>query len=276
MDKERSNMDGSSLLAATANPYAYDVERLGYGPTRRADPRILRSVAKAVGGAASVLNIGSGTVAYEPPDRRVVTVEPSATRIEMRPAGAAPVVRGHVEALPFRDNSFAATLSVLTSQHWSDPIAGLREMARVATRRAVILTVDPQAFGGFWLFRYIPHLAFLESVRHPAISDVRDALGGDTRVETIPIPADCRDSLLGAYWRRPSMYLDRRVRQRIPLLAEIGDDDLLDGLRRLSEDIASGAWEASYGWTESLDQLDLGYRLVVAEYESPEPRMAWR
>jgi len=240
MDKERSNMDGSSLLAATANPYAYDVERLGYGPTRRADPRILRSVAKAVGGAASVLNIGSGTVAYEPPDRRVVTVEPSATRIEMRPAGAAPVVRGHVEALPFRDNSFAATLSVLTSQHWSDPIAGLREMARVATRRAVILTVDPQAFGGFWLFRYIPHLAFLESVRHPAISDVRDALGGR------------------------------------PLAAEIGDDDLLDGLRRLSEDIASGAWEASYGWTESLDQLDLGYRLVVAEYESPEPRMAWR
>ncbi len=258
-------MDGS-LLATHGNPYAYDVETRGYGPTRRADQRILRPVARAIGGAASVLNIGSGTAAYEPPDRRVVAVEPGESQIALRAAGAAPVVKGTAEALPFRDRSFAATMSVLTMQHWSDPIAGLREMARVATRRAVVLTLDPEALRGFWLYRYLPNLAFLESVRHPPLGAVRAALGGESRVETIMIPHDCRDSILGAYWRRPSMYLDRRVRQRVPILAEVGDDDLLEGLRRLSEDIVSGAWEASYGWTEGLEELDLGYRLVVAEY----------
>lgn len=267
-------MDGS-VLAKNGNPFAYDVQARGYGPTRRADQQLLRALARAIGGAASVLNIGSGTAAYEPPDRRVVAVEPGPAQIASRPTGAAPVVRGVAEALPFRDRSFAAAMSVLTLQHWSDPIAGLREMARVATRRAVVLTIDPDALRNFWLYRYLPDLAFLESVRNPPLGAVQAALGGVSRVETIMIPHDCRDSILGAYWRRPSLYLDRRVRQRVPILAEIGDDDLLDGLRRLSEDIASGAWEASYGWTQGLTEMDLGYRLVVAEY-GDEPRFLGR
>lgn len=263
-------MDGS-MLTQDRNPYAYDARVAGYGPVRRADPRILKRVAKAIGGAASVLNIGAGTVGYEPPDRRVVAIETGDRAIRRRSQSAAPVVKAEVERLPFKDGSFAATMSILTIQHWSDPIAGLHELARVASRRAVILTLDPEVFGGFWLYRYFTDAAFLESMRYPKISAVARALGGDVRIETVPVPYDCRDGFIGAYWRRPSLYLDQRVRRTIATLQEIGDDDLLDGLRRLSEDLASGAWEAANGWLLGRNEIDLGYRLIVAEYpQRPE------
>ncbi len=258
-------MDGP-ILTQDRNPYAYDARLAGYGPMRRADARILRRVAKAVGGAASVLNIGAGTGGYEPPDRRVVTIEASEAVIKRRAKTSAPVVKGEVERLPFKDRSFAASMSILTVQHFGDPVAGLREMARVSSRRAVVFTLDPEVFGGFWLYRYFSDAAFLESMRYPKISAITAALGGDVRVETVPIPHDCRDGFIGAYWRRPSLYLEQRIRRTIATLQEIGDDNLLDGLRRLSEDLASGAWESVNGWLLQREEIDLGYRLIVAEY----------
>lgn len=257
------------MLTHDRNPFAYDARIAGYGPMRRADARILQRIAKAVGGAASVLNIGAGTGGYEPPDRRVVTVEASEAVIKRRAKTSAPVVKAEVEHLPFKDRSFAASMAILTIQHWEDPIAGLHEMARVSSRRAVVLTLDPEVFGGFWLYRYFSDAAFLESMRYPKLSAITKALGGDTRIETVPVPHDCRDGFIGAYWRRPSLYLEQRVRRTIATLQEIGDDDLLDGLRRLSEDLASGAWEAANGWLLNRDEMDLGYRLIVAEYRTP-------
>lgn len=258
-------MDGS-LLATNGNPYAYDAAANGYGPMRRADPRFLRQIAKAVGGAASVLTVGAGTSGYEPPDRRVIAVELGDAIIAQRDMGAAPVVKGAVEALPFRDNSFAASMAVLTMEHSADPMTGLRELARVATRRAIVLTLDPARINDFWLYRYIPDAAFLQSARYPSIEDIRDALGGETRVLTVPIPHDCQDNIVAAHWRRPSAYLERRVRSRIAVLSELGDDHILDDLRRLSEDLRSGAWDAAHGWMTTQNEMDLGYRLVVAEY----------
>ena len=258
-------MDGS-LLATNGNPYAYDAASNGYGPMRRADPRFLRQIAKAVGGAASVLTVGAGTGGYEPPDRRVIAVELGDTIIAQRDISAAPVVKGAVEALPFRDNSFAASMAVLTMEHSADPMAGLRELARVATRRAIVLTLDPARINDFWLYRYIPDAAFLQSARYPSIEDIRAALGGETRVVTVPIPHDCQDNIVAAHWRRPSAYLERRVRSRISVLSELGDDHILDDLRRLSEDLRSGAWDAAHGWMTTQNEMDLGSRLVVAEY----------
>ena len=241
----------------------------GYGAVRRADPRILQRVAKAVGGAPSVVNIGAGTGAYEPPNRRVVAVEPSDMMIAQRRAGAAPVVKATAEALPFKDGGYAAAMAILTIHHWADPLAGLREMRRVARRRAVVLTLDPEAIGDFWFYDYFPDIARADAHRFPSIDAVTRTLGGDVRVEVVPIPHDCRDGFLAAYWRRPSSYLASHVRRNISTLAAVGDDDLLDGLGRLSEDLRSGAWERANVWLTERDELDLGYRLVVAEYGDP-------
>ena len=113
-------MDGSTV-ATHLSPFAHDARITGYGPIRRPDPRILRHIARAVGGAASVLTIGAGTQGYEPPDRRVVAIEASEDLIRRRAGDGAPVVKADVEHLPFKTDSFAAALSVLTIPHWNDP-----------------------------------------------------------------------------------------------------------------------------------------------------------
>jgi SAM-dependent methyltransferase len=251
-------------LDTTTVPHVAHVT--GYGAVRRAEPQILQQIAKAVGGAPSVINIGGGTAAYEPPNRRVVAVEPSDQTIAQRRAGAAPVVKAVAEALPFKDGGYAASMAILTIHHWSNPLAGLREMRRVSRRRAVVMTFDPDAIGDFWFYDYFPDIARADSHRFPTIASIVETLGGEARVDVVPIPHDCRDPFLGAYWRRPSAYLAHHIRRGISTLAAIGDDELLDGLARLSEDLRSGAWERANGWLLDRQELDLGYRLVVAEY----------
>src|SRR3954470_6916333 len=105
-----------------------------YRDYRVADPLIATFVQAALGDARTVLNVGAGTGSYEPSDRDVTAVEPSAVMRAQRPAGAAACVAGVAESLPFADRSFDAAMAFATIDHWQDPIAGLREMRRVARR----------------------------------------------------------------------------------------------------------------------------------------------
>src|SRR5579875_2665954 len=86
----------------------YDVIGASYNTTRRADPRLERVIWGALGNARTVLNVGAGTGAYEPPDCCVVAVEPRATMRLARPPGAAPCVAASAESLPFDEASFDA------------------------------------------------------------------------------------------------------------------------------------------------------------------------
>jgi ubiquinone/menaquinone biosynthesis C-methylase UbiE len=124
-------------------PAVYDRIGTGYTGTRRPDPRIVAAIAGAIGDARTIVNVGAGAGAYEPPDRRVVAVEPSGTMIRQRPADAPPCIQAVAERLPFRDGAVDACLAVLTIHHWTDQAAGLAELRRVARRRVVILTWDP-------------------------------------------------------------------------------------------------------------------------------------
>lgn len=84
-----------------------------------------------------MLNVGAGTGSYEPADREVLAVEPSAVMRAQRPPDAAPCVAAYAESLPFADGCFDSAMAVATVHHWRDPIAGLREMRRVARRIVV-------------------------------------------------------------------------------------------------------------------------------------------
>jgi ubiquinone/menaquinone biosynthesis C-methylase UbiE len=110
-----------------------------YSSRGRADPRIAAALWAALGDAESVVNVGAGTGAYEPPDREVVAGEPSAVMIAQRPGGSAPVVQAAAERLPLDDDSVDVAMAVFSDHHWSDPATGLREMRRVARRRVVLL-----------------------------------------------------------------------------------------------------------------------------------------
>jgi len=242
----------------------YDRIGAGYSATRRPDPRIAARIIEALGDSASVVNVGAGAGAYEPRDRMVVAVEPSATMIRQRPVGSAPVVQGAAEALPLVDGAVDSSLAVLTVHHWTDRARGLAELHRVARGRVVILTWDQDVWESFWLIReYLPCIRDRDRPRALAISDIVSALG-KSQVLSVPIPHDCVDGFHGAFWRRPEAYLDARVRSGISTYASISPAECHAGLRRLAADIQSGVWKGRHGDLLKLDELDLGYRLIVA------------
>lgn len=242
----------------------YDTIGATYTLTRRTEPRIAARIWAALGDARTVLNVGAGTGSYEPPDRVVTAVEPSALMRAQRPAGAAPCVDATAERLPFEDQSFDAAMAVASVHHWRDPIAGLREMRRVA-RRVVVFTHDTSDAGWhrrFWLTRdYLPEVADL-LVGRPSVTELASAIGA--RIEPVPIPWDCADGFFEAYWRRPEAYLDDRVRRGISVWAKVGPEAEQRAVRRLREDLAAGRWAERNRDLVTLDAAELGLRLLVA------------
>ena len=251
-------------MSAPGGPAAYDVIGQGYSAQRRADPRIAARIVAALGDTRRVLNVGAGTGSYEPSDRMVVAVEPSEVMIAQRGARSAPVVRGVAEQLPFPDRAFDAVLAVLTIHHWSDHARGLHEMQRIAPRR-VALVFDSRAAESMWLWgEYLPEAAALDSSRTPTVEQVVAGLGAD-RVEVVPVPHDCADGFGGAYWRRPERYLHPDARHGISSLAALPDEIVGPALVRLRDDLASGLWHERHSDLLILDEIDLGYRLVIAD-----------
>ncbi len=238
----------------------YDRIGRGYCRLRREDPRIAAQIVRALGSSSSVVNVGAGAGSYEPTDRKLVAVEPSNVMIHQRRPSAAPVVRASATDLPLRDGSFDASLAVLTVHHWPDLERGLHELRRAARRKVVILTCDPSVTG-FWLTHYFPEILEIDQRILPSLSELRRHLGRIT-VFDVPIPSDCTDGFLGAYWQRPHAYLNAGVRSAISTFSKLRNVE--HGLAALQRDLASGGWHRRYGHLLRRSTLDLGYRVVVA------------
>jgi SAM-dependent methyltransferase len=240
----------------------YDAIGRTYTATRRTEPRIAARIWAALGAARTVVNVGAGTGSYEPPDREVTAVEPSAVMIAQRPEGAAPAVQASAEALPFADATFDAAMAVLTLHHWADWRGGCAELRRVARERVVVLSWDPRFRRRFWLGpEYFDLLVDEDVDPFPTLDEQVAALDG--RAEVVPVPWDCADGFFSAFWRRPEAYLDPAVRAGISTLAKRTDAELAEGLARLRADIDSGAWARRHADLLERDELDLGYRLIV-------------
>lgn len=238
----------------------YDKIGQTYSRGRGTDPRIAAQIHQALGDAEKVLNVGAGTGSYEPDGRDVMAVEPSAEMIRQRPEGAAPVIQGSAEDLPFDAGSFDAAMGILTIHHWGDQAKGLAEMRRVTTGPIVLLTYDP-TFRDFWLLDYFPELAALDEGQMPPLAAYRDWLG-KVEITPVPIPWDCADGFLSAYWQRPEAYLDPEVRAGMSSFWKIGGIE--EGLTTLRRDLDSGAWQAKHRALMDQDARDMGYRLVVS------------
>jgi SAM-dependent methyltransferase len=241
----------------------YDVLGTSYNTTRRADPRLEQVIWAALGDSKTVLNVGAGTGAYEPRDRCVVAVEPSATMRQARGPEAAPCLAACAEALPFDDASFDAIMAILTVHHWSDYRAGLRELRRVARHRVLILHWDQKVIDQLWLARYFPEAFAFDRRRSPSLDDVRAGLGPGTQVTPLLVPHDCQDGFGAAYWRRPHAYLDPAVRAGISMLAQT-EPQRGDGLARLRRDLDNGAWATQHRTLLDQPEHDCGYRLIIA------------
>lgn len=249
----------------------YDTIGRDYASVRRPDLRIAAMVHEALGDAASVVNVGAGAGSYEPTDRDVLGVEPSEVMIQQRLPDAAPCIQASAESLPLETASFDAAMAVLTIHHWTDLDAGLREMARVARQRVVILTWSAEA-PPFWLTRdYFPGIIAHDRTIFPSTPKLRsllEPLTGPVGVTPVPIPHDCTDGLLGAYWRRPDLYLDPQRRNAISSFSRF---DPTDGLIRLRRDLATGQWAMRNRPVLTLDALDIGYRLFTCDLRPTAP-----
>lgn len=243
--------------------HLYDRIGQGYTAVRREDPVIAAAVHAALGDARTIVNVGAGAGSYEPRDRDVIAVEPSPVMLAQRPIGAAPAVQASAGRLPFADGSFDAAMAILSDHHWPDRAAGLRELRRVARRRAVVFQCDLEAqLADFWLVR-----DYLTTFRVTSMT-IAELAGhvGARRIEPVPIPHDCRDGFLAAYWRRPQAYLDQRVRDGISVFRLLPPQDVEVAIARLRADLESGAWARRNAGIIERDAIDLGYRLVIAEY----------
>jgi SAM-dependent methyltransferase len=245
----------------------YDLHGTEYQNHRQADPRISARIHAALGDARTVLNVGAGTGSYEPDDRWVLAVEPSATMRAERPAGAAPVIAARAEALPLDDDAVDAAMACVTIHHWEPPEAGLAELSRVARKRVVVFTFELSGLVE-WQQRYLREGLAIERPRFPSIDAIAEVLGGDVCVQRLPTPADCADGFFEAFWNRPEALLDPSVRASQSMWSLLPEDVEQRIVDRLHKALDSGAWDAEYGDLRQREELDGSLRLVVAEFEA--------
>lgn len=241
-------------------------ERIGrsYARTRREDPRVAADIHACLDQGRSVLNVGAGTGNYEPHDRLVVAVEPSPEMLKQRQDPSHRVVRGVAEALPVPDAAFDIAMAVLTIHHWTDTLAGLREMRRVS-RRQVVFFFEPLHVHEFWALGYFPEAIDVPSERNAPGEEIIRRVLRVREIRPVLVPRDCVDGFGAAFWARPEAYLDPEVQAGMSWLALLPDDARKRGSERLAADIASGAWERRFGHLRRLDSYDAGYRIAIAE-----------
>jgi SAM-dependent methyltransferase len=248
------------------NP-AFNYEKHGqkYAGYRRTDPRIAKYVYAALGSAKTVLNVGAGAGSYEPEDRYVVAVEPSSVmRSQRQTAQKVPAIIGTADSLPFDDQSFDASMAIVTVHHWPDMRKGLRELRRVTRGQVVVMTFDPDALDNFWNAQYFPELIEVEKLRYPTVDFITKALGGKCDVQPIPVPFDCVDGFQEAYYGRPEAFLEKEVRlsqSAWGFLSEGVEDKLVQAL---SDDLQSGAWDQKYGEFRTKANFTCALRLIIA------------
>jgi SAM-dependent methyltransferase len=244
----------------------YDAIGKGYALQRSADPRIAAQIQAALGNASSLVNIGAGAGSYEPSDCMVIAVEPSQAMLEQRREHHAHLVRGISSPLPLRSNSVDAALAVLTVHHWPNRLAGLCEMRRVSRGPVVALTWDPAA-ADFWLADYFPRLIEIDRKIFPGKHEF-EAAWGELNWQNVPVPADCQDGFLAAYWARPQLYLNAAIRAAMSSFGKLARPEIDAGLSALAEALRSGAWQARHQSLLSLPELDTGYRIAVSPASS--------
>jgi SAM-dependent methyltransferase len=248
-----------------AGDFDYDTHGQGYARQRRADPRIAAQVHAALGDARTILNVGAGAGSYEPLDRHVIAIEPSAAMRAQRPKNLTPAIRGIAEELPLDDQSVDAAMAMVTIHQWKDAAKGLAEMRRVTCGPILILTFDGDALDQWWLAEYAPELLKVESKRYPKIDWICNELGSQTEVKIVQIPIDCVDGFTEAFYARPERMLEAAVRKSQSAWGFVDEKVQEQFARKLEEDLKSGAWEKRHGHLRKQPYFEGSLRLIVSQ-----------
>lgn len=241
----------------------YAAHASGYAQRRRTDPRIAAAVHAALGNPRSVLNVGAGAGSYEPTGRPVIAVEPSAA---MRAQRTTPAIAARAEALPFADRTFDAAMATMTVHQWDDVARGLSELRRVTRGPVVVLTFDPSRIEQLWLNAYVPSLLAGERRRFPAIGQIVTGLRNRCVVSTLPVPIDCADGFVHAFYGRPELLLDPEVRAAQSAWTFVSPADAETGLARLRADLDRGVWDDRFGALRTQPSYDDGSLCLIVSH----------
>lgn len=252
------------MLGLTVNGFDDSSTASAYQLMRQPDPRLARSIIDELGDAKSIVNVGAGLGSYEPNDRQVTAIDASREMIRGRRNAVGKALVADAQDLPFADGEFDAAMAVMTVQHWTNWRQGVREMCRVASDSVSIFTWDPTYSEAYWLVRdYFQVIAEMDH-RFPPITEISNLLA-NPRVVQVPIPWDCRDGFLEAYWRRPERFFEPLVWRASSSLRRIADEQREEGLSRLDDDLKSGSWYKQNSPIIGLESLDLGFRIISGE-----------
>ncbi|GAA1540148.1 class I SAM-dependent methyltransferase [Brevibacterium picturae] len=243
----------------------YGVIGSGYRQYRRPEPEFERAIVAALGDARRVVNVGAGAGSYEPDNREVTAVEPSATMRAQRRAHQAPAIDASAESLPFADGSFDAALSTFSIHQWQNLEAGLCEMRRVSRGPVVIMTCDPVQVEKFWLRDYAPEVIETEARRYPSLERIQACLGGTVEIETLPIPLACADGFAEAYFGRPEMFLDPGARKANSAWSFVSQDSALRSVESLRRSLDNGRWDEEHGGLRACSHFEGSLVLIRVE-----------
>lgn len=252
------NADGS---AGDAN---YGTIGRDYAMQRQPEPAIAAFINDALGTARTVLNVGAGAGSYEPHDRDITAVEPSASMRAQRPEGLVPAIDAVAETLPFPDRQFDASMTTFSVHQWTRLDEGLREMRRVTRGPVVVLSCDPDLVRQFWLDEYAPEVLAAEARRYPSLDRIASVLGGDIRIVPVPIPLLCRDGFNEAYYGRPERLLDPGARLACSAWSFVTPATADAAVEHLRRDLAAGAWDRKHGHLRTQPTFDGSLRLLVS------------
>jgi len=257
MVKRRS--DGS---AGDAN---YGAIGRDYSRYRQPEPLIAEVISTALGQARTVLNVGAGAGSYEPLNRDVTAVEPSASMRAQRPHHLAPAMDAVAESLPFPDGHFDASMATFTVHQWTDLASGLVEMRRVTRGPVIILSCDPDLVQRFWLNEYAPEVLATEARRYPALDRIGAALAGQVSILPVSIPLHCKDGFNEAYYGRPERLLDEGARLACSAWSFVSRSTADFYIEQLRQHLGDGTWDQHLGHLRTQPEYDGSLRLVVSQ-----------
>ncbi len=250
---------------------------VGYDRHRRADPRIVETLAQGLQGTRgnSYLDLacGSGnyTIALAKKGYALTGLDISSRMLAAArdKATTGSWVLGGVERMPFADRVFHGAICTLAIHHFDDLTTAFCECHRVLRSGAslVLFTGEAGQMRHYWLNAYFP-LAMARSIAEMPTRDfiatcLQRAGFIDLSFTPYLVARDLQDRFLYSGKHDPDFYLDGHARASISTFAKHGDErETRQGVARLRADITANRFaqvRQSYS-TDSGDYLFVSAR----------------
>ncbi len=237
----------------------YDSIGIGYDETRKADPYLAERMFQLIRRddvSANYLDVGCGTGNYTAAlankGLHFTGMDPSSEMLRNALAknDAIKWIQGAAESIPSEDSSIDGVLVCLSIHHWTDLVAGFKEIQRVLKPggKMVLFTTLPEQTLGNWLNHYFPVMIQDSIDILPTGDQLKHAFGASglevIKEEKYYVQPDLQDWFLYCGKHRPELYFKEEVRRGISSFSLLSNrNEVSAGLQQLKEDISSGRIE---------------------------------